>query len=56
MGMEDVPPELLFDLENPKWQGIKVLKNELWAFLTNILVGVGYNDSFCVAYLKTLFE
>lgn len=39
MGMEDVPPELLFDLENPKWQGIKVLKNELWAFLTNILVG-----------------
>jgi hypothetical protein len=56
MGMEDVPPELLFDLENPRWQEVKVSRNEFLAFLSNILVGAMYSDSFCVAYVKALFE
>lgn len=43
-----------YKLDSPLWTNIKPIKEDVWMFLTGIIAGLQYNDSFCLTYSKKL--
>jgi hypothetical protein len=56
VGIENIPGELFVDLENPRWQGVKISKQGLLSFFANLITGASLGDSIYSAYLQAIFN
>jgi hypothetical protein len=58
MGIDvrEVPPHLLFDLENKEWEQVEISKAGFLSFFTNLIVGASLGDGIYSAYLQAIFQ